>query len=604
MKMLYNELNNLLEPVYSDVKADRISVFTVNPKDHIFNCIYSQDILGEKISCNQGILGLSFLTGNSISICVNSCSNFKGCYYNFIDTKYSYCTKSILSIPIKNNLGNVVYIIQAINKLDEDCFNNHDESLLLSLSSKITETLISNGYNDINSNDYNIDNCLDITLDISGNVLTSNFSLLIFFGLQNYEKFNYHYSSFLNSEVSIELLSDINDFFVNGNNIVKELIQVKTISGPVLMNYHIYKNDNNQIIVSLKPSKWDNFGNHSKYALLSPPFFKPPSDLYTWEFDVTLYADSDELHNIIGTICCDMLNFNTLGINSAKLGSFLRDVAALYHSNPFHNLQHSACVTHFVAMLMRTIKCDSVLSIYQYLSIIISAIGHDIDHPANTNAFEVNTKSPLALLYNNQAVLENHHSNQLLLILSLERNNFIGTLAVEHQIDIRKTINSCILATDMSVHFQLVDKCKTYIDKRNDYLSSHDDRYTSINIFNDVSDKLFLCQILVHAADLSNPVRPFHMTKKWAERVSEEFNEQVKLETELGLPILPHMITKNDLDLCKNETGFATFVVLPMWSSISGVFPILEHLPQQIEKNKLEWKKIQDNFVDNTQVDK
>jgi hypothetical protein len=156
----------------------------------------------------------------------------------------------------------------------------------------------------------------------------------------------------------------------------------------------------------------------------------------------------------------------------------------------------------------------------------------------------------------------------------------------------------------MSVHFQLVDKCKTYIEKRNDYLSSHDDRDTSINIFNDVSDKLFLCQILVHAADLSNPVRPFHMTKKWAERVSEEFNEQVKLETELGLPILPHMITKNDLDLCKNETGFATFVVLPMWSSISGVFPILEHLPQQIEKNKLEWKKIQDNFVDNTQVDK
>ena len=64
------------------------------------------------------------------------------------------------------------------------------------------------------------------------------------------------------------------------------------------------------------------------------------------------------------------------------------------------------------------------------------------------------------------------------------------------------------------------------------------------------------------------------------------------------------MITKNDLDLCKNETGFATFVVLPMWSSISGVFPILEHLPQQIEKNKLEWKKIQDNFVDNTQIDK
>ena len=602
MEILHDKLNTILEPVYSEVKADRISVFILDSEHHVFDCIYSQDILGEKISCNQGILGLSFLTGNSISLGVNSCSNFKSCYYNIIDTKYCYCTKSILSVPIKDDQGQVIFVIQAINKLDEDCFTNDDENVLITVSSKVTETLVDNGYSCNNeSNYYTSDNCLDLILDSTGYIVSSNFSLLIFFGLQNYESFNYHYTSFLNNEVSGELISDINDILVNGNGIDKSLIEIATISGPVLMNYRMCKIDNgNQILISLKPSKWNNFDSYSKYTLLSPPLYKPPNDLYTWEFDVTLYSDPDDLHNIIGTLCCDMLNFNTLSINSAKLGSFLRDVASLYHNNPFHNLQHAACVTHFVTMLMRTIKCDSMVTVYQYLSIMISAVGHDIDHPANTNAFEINTKSPLALLYNNQAVLENHHSNQLLLLLSLDRNNFINNLAIEHQIDIRKTIYSCILATDMSVHFQLVDKSKAYIEKRNNYISSHDDRDTHINIFSDLQDKLFLCQLLVHAADLSNPVRPFHMTKKWAERVTEEFTEQVKLETELGLPILPHMITKNNLDLCKNEISFATFVVLPMWSSISGIFPILEHLPQQIEKNKLEWAKIQENFVQNT----
>ena len=40
---------------------------------------------------------------------------------------------------------------------------------------------------------------------------------------------------------------------------------------------------------------------------------------------------------------------------------------------------------------------------------LIAAIIHDFDHTGTTNNFHINSGSGLALLYNDRAVLENHH---------------------------------------------------------------------------------------------------------------------------------------------------------------------------------------------------
>jgi len=42
-------------------------------------------------------------------------------------------------------------------------------------------------------------------------------------------------------------------------------------------------------------------------------------------------------------------------------------------------------------------------------ALFISSAAHDVDHPGNNNIYEIKTKSKLATLYNDQAVLENHH---------------------------------------------------------------------------------------------------------------------------------------------------------------------------------------------------
>lgn len=41
---------------------------------------------------------------------------------------------------------------------------------------------------------------------------------------------------------------------------------------------------------------------------------------------------------------------------------------------------------------------------------LIAAIAHDIDHPGRSSAYLCNSDNSLALLYNDQCVLESHHS--------------------------------------------------------------------------------------------------------------------------------------------------------------------------------------------------
>jgi hypothetical protein len=102
---------------------------------------------------------------------------------------------------------------------------------------------------------------------------------------------------------------------------------------------------------------------------------------------------------------------------------------------------------------------------------------------------------------------------------------------------------------------------------------------------------MLLCKILLHAADLSNPVRKFHMTRAWAERIAQEFNDQIIKEEEHGMPVLDFMRAPNETALCKNEIGFGTFVIAPMWKVLAVIFPQLNPLVTQLDENINCWKQ-------------
>merc|ERR1712032_1505745 len=73
-------------------------------------------------------------------------------------------------------------------------------------------------------------------------------------------------------------------------------------------------------------------------------------------------------------------------------------------------------------------------------------------------------------------------------------------------------------------------------------------------------DATLWLRLLLHMADISNPLKPFEVYKLWASRVVEEFFLQGDEEKKLGIPV--GML--NDRDKVSNaasEHGFINFLV-------------------------------------------
>jgi hypothetical protein len=81
---------------------------------------------------------------------------------------------------------------------------------------------------------------------------------------------------------------------------------------------------------------------------------------------------------------------------------------------------------------------------------------HDVDHTGRTNPFEIASSSKLAIRYNDESVLENHHVSTMFKILLKEKYNILSNLTNEEYNTIRKYSIVNILGTDMKKHFDIM----------------------------------------------------------------------------------------------------------------------------------------------------
>jgi len=298
--------------------------------------------------------------------------------------------------------------------------------------------------------------------------------------------------------------------------------------------------------------------------------------LFSWEFNMLDVESLTKVRCTVGNIFSMMFDFGALNISASALASYLLEVERLYRDNPFHNFRHAATVTHVLCLLSGPMGAREKLGDLLHFAVILSAVVHDVDHPGNTNAFEINSGSELAILYNDQSVLENHHCATAFRLMNSRGVKLLEAVGPAEQKEFRRVMVSSILATDMSMHFQLVEEVNT--------------RMSTGWVVQSPADQLFFCKILLHAADLSNPVRSFDIAKTWAERIADEFNSQVEREKSLGLQVLPFMVIPDGAALAKNEIDFCSFVVGPMWRAICGFFPELDHLQTQMNRNLVDWR--------------
>ena len=201
---------------------------------------------------------------------------------------------------------------------------------------------------------------------------------------------------------------------------------------------------------------------------------------------------------------------------SDELRSFLLACRAAYNAFVhYHNFRHVIDVMQAVFYFLLQIGTlppyqDSrkspvteqlspiaiLLKPFDALTLLISAIGHDVGHPGVNNAFLVALNAPLAQLYNDKSVLESFHCAAYSQILRRYWRQAFEDTAM------RSLLINSILATDMGVHFKYMK------DVGNLQQKLHDNNGTEgWNVAVLEEYKTLTCGLLIKCADISNVVR-------------------------------------------------------------------------------------------------
>ena len=204
-------------------------------------------------------------------------------------------------------------------------------------------------------------------------------------------------------------------------------------------------------------------------------------------------------------------------IEESVLRSFFTQIESNYKQNPYHNATHAADVLHAMHFFLGVLGMAEAVKPEDVFSALIAAAIHDVDHPGVNNSFLINSSSPLALRYNDTAVLEMHHCSKAFeLIFNDASCNIFHNFAADKFKTCRNVIVSMVLATDMSSHFEHIGKFKSKLSGTGFDLT-------------DTKDRQLLMDISIKCADISNPAKPTAICKKWTDLIMEEFFQQVQI---------------------------------------------------------------------------
>lgn len=138
---------------------------------------------------------------------------------------------------------------------------------------------------------------------------------------------------------------------------------------------------------------------------------------------------------------------------------------------------------------------EALLTPFEALTLLITAIGHDVGHPGVNNGFLVTLNAPLAQLYNDRSVLESFHCAAFSQIL---RRHWPS--AFEDR-KMRGLMISSILATDMGLHFDYMKRLADLKEKlaANESTEGWNSRMVE-------EQKGLACALLIKCADICNVV--------------------------------------------------------------------------------------------------
>ncbi|XP_026127062.1 calcium/calmodulin-dependent 3',5'-cyclic nucleotide phosphodiesterase 1A isoform X2 [Carassius auratus] len=284
----------------------------------------------------------------------------------------------------------------------------------------------------------------------------------------------------------------------------------------------------------------------------------PPSvitalkDVDKWSFDVFTLQEASNEHALKFLVYELLTRYDLISRFRIPVSSLVLFVEALEigyskHRNPYHNLIHAADVTQTAHYLMLHTGIMHWLTELEILAMVFAAAIHDFEHTGTTNNFHIQTRSEVAILYNDRSVLENHHVSAAYRLMQEDEMNILVNLPKDDWRELRTLVIEMVMSTDMSCHFQQIKTMRNTLQQPEGI------------------DKAKVLSLMLHAADISHPAKGWKLHYRWTQALMEEFFRQGDKEAELGLPFSPLCDRKATM-IAQSQIGFIDFIVEPTFS--------------------------------------
>jgi len=311
-------------------------------------------------------------------------------------------------------------------------------------------------------------------------------------------------------------------------------------------------------------------------------------NLRSWGWDVFGHND-EELFMALALMYEQCGLFDIYSIDRTVFAQFVSEIRNRYLETPYHNFKHAVDVTQTVFCLMKDMNLSQGLTSLECLALLTAALCHDVQHPGLNNDYHVASHSPLAVLYNDEAVLENMHAAVAFAILAQPSCNIFANLTRKQYQAVRQMMIQMILATDMTCHKSMLKTFNKLLGSAAAQASIAQDGPQAEVSKNELQERRRnLLNVFLHASDISNPCKPWDLCLEWSNRITTEFFNQGDREKAEGLPVSSNNDRKLG-DQANISLNFIDFIVGPMFVSIRRLLPRVDVCLAQLQKNRARW---------------
>ncbi|XP_033096890.1 cAMP-specific 3',5'-cyclic phosphodiesterase 4C-like [Anneissia japonica] len=316
---------------------------------------------------------------------------------------------------------------------------------------------------------------------------------------------------------------------------------------------------------------------------------KEMANVEKWSFDIfriNELTQSRPLTVVTYTLLQEQGFLKTFQIPAKTLVTYLMTLEDHYKKQiRYHNQIHAADVVQSINYLLRAPALENVFTDLEILAALFGGAIHDVDHPGLNNQFLVATSSELAIMYNDESVLENHSLAVAFKLLQCENCNIFETLTSKQFQTLRKISIDMVLATDMSKHMSLLADLKTMVETKKVAGSG-------VLLLDNYTDRIQVLKNVIHCADLANPTKVLSTYRQWTDQIMEEFFSQGDLEREKNMEISP-MMDRRSASVEKTQVGFIDYIVHPLWETWADlVYPDAQNILDNLEENR-DWYQSQ-----------